>query len=184
MEEKPKKYIYYEELQRKNGTRYNSILENNESLSDYSSYAPSCNKLFHVFEYCFITKKDSILDIGCGRGFVLLVCALFPFHKIGGVEISKPDFDACKEIIKNYRNIDIYHQDILDFDFWQNYNFFYFYNPFSHATFAKILVKLPEKCTIIYKNIHEEEKIMLESERFSLKKIIEGEDRPYFIFIR
>lgn len=184
MEEKQIKYIYYEELEKKKGERYDFIIKNNQLLTDYSTYAPSCNKLFHVLQICNITNEDSILDIGCGRGVVLLICALFPFRKIGGVEICKQDFDICKENVKHNKNISIFYQDILEFVFWENYNFFYLYNPFSSSTFRKVVQKLPKTCTIIYKNIHDEEKEILKEAGFICEKIIEGEDRPYSIFIR
>lgn len=184
MEIKSKKYIYFEELEKKEGKRYDLILKNNESISDYSSYAPSCDLLIEVLANLSIQKEDAILDIGCGRGKVLLICSLFPFRKIGGVEISKPDFDICEVAIKNKENIFIYNQNILDFELWGDYNLFYLYNPFSHSTFQKILYKFPKQCTIIYKNIPDEIKTMLVEKGFICGKIFEGEDRPYFIFTR
>jgi len=77
-----KKYIFLNELENKNGNRYNEIINNNYNLNNYSTHSPSCTGLYNVLEYLKITDNDSIIDIGSGKGWALTLFNLFPFKKI------------------------------------------------------------------------------------------------------
>ena len=64
---------------------------------------------------------------------------LFPFKKILGLEISKKDYEICKNNFNllNINNIELQNIDINDFTNYSNYNYFYFYNPFNSKLFEK-----------------------------------------------
>jgi len=183
-----KNYIYYNEIINKNGDRYNYLLNNNISLDNFSSHSPSCLNLYNVFDSLNITDNDSILDIGSGKGFALFIFTLFKFKKIGGVEINKIDYDICKENINKLGltdKISIINSDILEFNNFDDYNYFYFFNPFNEEIFSKIIEtisNLGNSSTIIYKNIHEKDIEILERHHFFLYKIIKGEERDYYVY--
>ncbi len=169
-----KKYIYYNELVNKNGNRYNNIKEN---LDEYDTYSCSPNTIFDVLSNLNITNNDSILDIGAGRGFVMVLSYLLPFKLIGGVEISKSDVDIMKnnfgELELDLEKIKIYDYDILKFDEYYKYNYFYFYNPFGEEIFEEIIknIKLNSKNPkIIYLNIHDNHEKKLIENNFILEK--------------
>lgn len=182
-----KKYIFYNEKQDKTGNRYNSIIDNNEQLSDYSTYSPSCIKLYDLFTKLNISSNDSIIDIGSGRGYCLSIFNLFNFHKICGLEISSEDVDICKENLKNLNinNIELMNDDVLNFNNYSEYNYFYFYNPFDKFMFEQILKKIIQNnnnSILIYKNIHKEEIDILNKNNYTLSFQEEGLDRDYYIF--
>ena len=184
-----KDYIYYSEIANKKGDRYNYILNNNIDINNFSSHSPSCSNLYNVLETLEINDNDSILDIGSGKGYALFIFTLFNFKKIGGVEINKIDYDICQENINKLElnnKISIINSDILEFNNFSDYNYFYFYNPFNEEIFNKIIEiisKLNNSPIIIYKNIHEKDIKILEKNNFNLSKIIKGEERDYYIYI-
>ena len=184
-----KDYIYYNEIANKEGIRYNYIVNNNIDINNFSSHSPSCSNLYNVLETLGINENDSILDIGSGKGFALFIFTLFNFKKIGGVEINKIDYDICQENINKLElnnKISIINSDILEFNNFSDYNYFYFYNPFNEEIFNKIIQiisKLNNSPIIIYKNIHEKDIKILEKNNFKLNKIIKGKERNYFIYI-
>ena len=180
-----KKYIYYNELVNKNGSRYDYIQNNNLNINEYSSYAPSCNQLLEVMKKMNISADDSIIDIGCGRGFALSLFSLFPFKKISGIEISVEDIQICKhnlhDILKLH-NTEIITGDILNFNDYKLYNMFYMYNPFSADIFNVVVSNINVGSFIICKNIHEKEMDILKQHNYSLVFEHIGEERNYVIF--
>lgn len=180
------KYIYYDELNNKTGTRYDSIINNNLNLDEYSNYSPSCKYLFNVIEQLNITENDSIVDMGCGWGYVLTILNLFPFNKISGIEISKSDIQICNNNLHelNITNINTINDDVCNFTEYNHYNYYYFYNPFSVEIFEAIIKKINQNSYIIYLNIHDNEHKQLINNSFSFVKKYDGEDRDYSIYIK
>lgn len=180
-----KKYIFYNELENKNGNRYENIIKNNYDLNNYSTHSPSCIGLIDVLEYLEITDNDSIIDIGSGKGWALTLFNLFPFKKITGIELSKIDNNICINNLNllNIKNIEIINHDALLFNDYDDYNYLYFYNPFGADIFENIIKKIKNINTkVIYNNIHDEEKNILNKYNFILIKEIKGVLRNYFIY--
>ena len=86
------------------------------------------------------TKNDVILDIGSGDGLNLLYFnKKFNFKKIIGVEIDRNVYKLCKynlNLIKS-KKIELYNQDILNFNIPNDVTFFYLFNPFEQNYFFK-----------------------------------------------
>ena len=103
----------------------------NESLSTKGS--PSCNKyLTQLLDSLNITPNDAILDIGCAKGAAIRCMTKFAFSRIDGVEISSVLSDIA---VKNFERlkdprVEIKNIDAGIFQSYQNYDFFYLYNPF------------------------------------------------------
>lgn len=168
-----KKYIFYNELENKIGNRYNEAKNN---ITIYDTYSCSPDTIENILNSLNINNTDSILDIGSGRGFFMILCYMFPFKKIGGIEISKRDSDISLNNFNllniNMDRINIINDDVLNFNNYDEYNYFYFYNPFGAEIFEKILLKISKikNANILYLNIHNEEKNIIEKYNFKLHK--------------
>lgn len=182
-----KSYIFYNEILEKNGKKYNSIIEKNEDFNDYSTHSPSCYKLYNVLNKLKITNSDSIIDIGSGRGFALSIMNLFPFKKVAGVEISKKDYDICMDNFKalDINNVNVKNININDFNDYDNFNYFYFFQPFNGEFFEGVIKNITKKGSIvIYKNLHDFEKSILDKYKFTFVLEEEGNERNYFVFTK
>lgn len=180
------KYIYFEEKENKKGKRYDYLITNNIDVSKYSNHSPSCSKLYDLLKKINITNDDKIIDVGSGKGYALAIMNLFKFSKIAGVEIDKKLIDVCYNnfTILKINNIEIYHKDATLFEGYLEYNYFYFYNPFSLDSFSRIIDIISNKknITIIFKNIAAEYQKLLETKKFVKIAEEEGEERNYLLF--
>lgn len=102
-------------------------------------YTPSPN---HIKKYCSrlsITEKDSIMDLGCGKGYAMYLMSRYPFSKIRGIEKSTMLAQIAGE---NMRKIDVARFDVYSIDATKmledmavkkdvdSTNYFYIYNSF------------------------------------------------------
>ena len=107
-----------------------------------SKCSPSGNKyLKKAFSNLKITNQDSILDIGCGKGSAIRVLLKFNFNKVDGIELSEY---LAKKAINNFKKLNnfkpkIFQQNALEFKEYNNYNYFYLYNPFPRSVFSELL---------------------------------------------
>ena len=184
-----KKYIYYDDLINKRG-RY---LEIEPDISLYDTYSPSCDVLTNIMNeinnnYHCISIHDSILDVGCGHGFCLNLFMDFKFGKIHGIEINNNDYNICLnnlDIIKSYlRDIQINNISAQEFEKFDDYNFYYFYNPFNSIIFENFIKNIKINDTyIIYYNIHDEDINILKKYNFKFLFSTMGKiNRKYYIY--
>lgn len=143
---------------------------------DYVRYQASViisNKLLRTLP---ITENDSILDIGCGKGKMVNYFDELGFGKSDGLEFSEELVQCARNNMRLLdKNNHIIHGDATGFDRYNNYNYFYFYNPFGEETMRLVIQKIEESCrknprrvTIIYFNplCHEQ---IIESSYFHLQ---------------
>src|SRR5262245_21589821 len=85
----------------------------------------------HCQEYDFV-------DIGCGKGRVLLIASGFAFRSICGIELSRPAFEIAEKNIQAYRcadqkcfNIHVRNVDARCFDPKIENTVYYFFEPFD-----------------------------------------------------
>jgi SAM-dependent methyltransferase len=125
-----------------------------------SKCSPSGNKyLVKCFSDFKITKEDSILDIGCGKGSAIRALSSFNFYKIDGLEISEYLANIARanfKILKDNKP-NIFNCNALKFNDYNNYNYLYLYNPFPPSVFEGFLIILNsqinnKKLFIIYNN--------------------------------
>ena len=125
-----------------------------------SKASPSGNKyLKYLLNDIIISENDSIIDIGCAKGSALKYFARFKFNKVHGIELSKPLVKICNNNFKVLKidKVKAFNSSALDFKKYENYNFFYLYNPFPEIVMKKLIQTLKEqindkKITIIYNN--------------------------------
>jgi 16S rRNA A1518/A1519 N6-dimethyltransferase RsmA/KsgA/DIM1 with predicted DNA glycosylase/AP lyase activity len=108
-----------------------------------------------------ISSKDSIMDIGCGKGSAMRVMLKFPFSHVDGIELSEDIAKIAKrnfEKLREYRST-IYIGDASEFTNFDLYNIVYFYNPFPSSVMVKVINELKEsihrndrELVIIYNN--------------------------------
>ena len=150
---------------KKYGVDFDSILTPTElgfAKEDGYSYEPSYD-MHNVISFLNIDSKDTIIDLGCGKGWAMYQFSSLPFARIDGVDLSKTLIDIAESNIKKLFNNDprfhFYHCDVRDFDRLDEYNYVYMFNPFPGRVFVTVLDNLieslqrkPRKFTIIYQN--------------------------------
>lgn len=114
------------------------------------------------------SEKDSILDVGCGKGRMLVFFKKYPFAKVDGLEYSNELIEIAKSNMSKL-NLDcrIYQGDAKEWDKYGNYIVFYLFNPFNGSTMEGLINKLIEsyrinnrKITVIYFNPREDAMFM------------------------
>lgn len=114
-----------------------------------------------VLETLNITPEDAVIDFGSGKGGALITLSKFPFSKITGIELSPELVAVAKKNLKGLgsKNIDMIVGDATDFTDLDEYNYFYFFNPFPSRIMSAVinnisasLTQKPRKAMIIYFN--------------------------------
>jgi len=98
---------------------------------------------------CAGLKDFTFIDLGSGKGRVLLMAADYPFRRIIGVEFMPELHRAAQKNIAGYsydrqrrQLIESVCTDARDFQFPPEPLVAYLFNPFSEATFAQVLENL------------------------------------------
>jgi SAM-dependent methyltransferase len=93
----------------------------------------------------------TFVDIGSGKGRMLLVAAEYPFRKILGIEFAAELNDRAARNIASYRHrrqrcreIESLRMDAVDFRFPDGNLVLYFFNPFGPATMQRLLDRLEQ----------------------------------------
>lgn len=105
-------------------------------------------------------KGHSVLDIGCGKGLVMLFFNRLSFDRVSGIEY---DEKLCRLAEKNLKNtsglVNVYQADAADFSGYKDYDTFYLYNPFDETILEKCTEQImttfhacPRKLTVFYCN--------------------------------
>ena len=124
----------------------------------------SCPKSFlkDIFSRLSIDSQSSFLDVGCGKGFVLVCAAKMPFGKIEGIDIVSEFVEVAQ------KNLSILHLDdrirvtVGDatlFDRYGEFDHIFLYNPFPAEIMSGFIHRLlesldksPRGLTVIYAN--------------------------------
>ncbi len=142
-----------------------STWESNEEIgidpSCGNQYQPSTDGLKKVLKKLPVTKDDTIIDIGCGKGKAMHIMSHFPFKTIKGIDLSERLCQIAKE---NFRLLHLEKCDVLQSDAtkycgYDDCNFFYIFNSFPEDVFSEVFRKLiaslkkyPRKIHLIYLN--------------------------------
>ncbi|MBS6397784.1 MAG: class I SAM-dependent methyltransferase [Clostridiales bacterium] len=126
-----------------------------------NKYQPASDRLVNVLRHFPINAQDRILDIGCGKGKAMYLMSRLPFGVIRGYDIS----DSLVEIAnENFHALDLEQceavvGDALDFNEYDQFNYFFMFNPFPQKIFGVVMKNLmeslkryPRKCVLIYLN--------------------------------
>ena len=119
----------------------------NEVVTHCNGYAATRVRHFKRLMKLIEFPPDSVfVDIGCGKGRILVMASEYSFKRVVGVEICK---DLCKTARANIRqlearsgkklNIQIIESDIQNFQMQDDENVFYLFNPFDSYLRARFL---------------------------------------------
>ena len=118
------------------------------TLANNSRYSPTPVRTIRqaIAAAAIDHREVSFVDLGCGKGRVLLVAAEYPFKQIIGVEFSS---DLCETARRNITRcpkdstahgaIEVRCEDARDFEVPDDAGFFYFYEPFTVAVAEVVL---------------------------------------------
>jgi hypothetical protein len=123
---------------KKNASRY-------EAVSFYM-----LEQLFAAFRK--ISAQTSIIDLGCGKGRMMMVAPHFGFTDIAGIDFAK---ELCEQAIINMKNKEkqfpaikwkVIHQNAEDYDIGPDDCVFFMFNPFDEPVLKIFLRKLDISC--------------------------------------
>lgn len=99
--------------------------------------------------HCIPQEEDAILDYGCGKGGAMLSFLDYGFRRVGGIEYEPQIYEVLCENIHKIEEVkertELFYGDAgklkepLD-----QYNWFYFYNPFDEVILEKCIKNLVE----------------------------------------
>ncbi len=89
------------------------------------------------------------VDLGCGKGKILLLAASHGFRRVVGVEISPRLCEIANENIRRYRakvgadlDIEVLLANVLDYAVGPEDSVFYFFRPFDLSIMESVLSKI------------------------------------------
>jgi SAM-dependent methyltransferase len=105
------------------------------------------------------------IDLGSGKGRVLLLASTFPFKKVIGIEFSpelvctaQDNIRKCEERMK-CQDVEVLCMDAVDYEFPAEKTVLYLYNPFDEVVGERVvnklrlsLVEFPRDLYVIYYN--------------------------------
>lgn len=98
----------------------------------------------------------TFVDVGSGKGRMLLMAADYPFRRIEGIEFRKDLHDTAVENIRQYRRfkakaacspIECINMDATSYDFPDGNLVLYLFNPFNEEVMQKMLNRLEASLT-------------------------------------
>jgi SAM-dependent methyltransferase len=109
-------------------------------------------------------RTFSLVDLGCGKGRVLLVASDYPFERIVGVEISPALCEVARANVVRYqprsrrcRAVDVQNVDATAFEFPPTDLLLHLYHPFDPSLTSEVLSRLeqsvqarPRKVVVAY----------------------------------
>jgi 16S rRNA A1518/A1519 N6-dimethyltransferase RsmA/KsgA/DIM1 with predicted DNA glycosylase/AP lyase activity len=124
--------------------RDKSLLKSSGGVLHGYSVTPTnhIKKIFSVFN---ITKNDSFLDIGCGKGLVLTTAAQHPYKEVAGLDIDERLIQIATKnmnILKLTDRVQLFAKNATDFEKYGVYNHYLFSNPFDASIMKIVLEKI------------------------------------------
>ncbi len=95
-----------------------------------------------------VSRSDTFVDFGCGKGRVVYLAARYPFGKVIGVEISEQLSAIARSNLARNRgrleckNVEIVTSDALDFDIPDSMTVAYFFSPFPRPIFEGVVDRI------------------------------------------
>lgn len=100
----------------------------------------------HIISYLDVSECDSLLDIGCGKGFAMHLFSALPFCRIDGIESNGGLVHIARENLEKLHPGDsrfhVFEADARDFMHYGNYDVLYLFNPFDDVIIDIICRKL------------------------------------------
>jgi trans-aconitate methyltransferase len=141
-----------------------TLIENWKGNHDY---APTSMSSFRKFIDALNLEPDTdvFVDLGCGKGRVLVMAAQYPFKRIEGVEISATLADQARRNIakacgpRECHTIEIWNGSAHLYPLPSDASVIYVFNPFHGAVLERVLEMIhqslilnPRRIRVIYNN--------------------------------
>ena len=105
------------------------------------------NDLVTMFDEISMEPEDTLVDFGCGLGRVLFYCNSRHYCRTVGIENNARVYDRLLTNAASYQSKFLDQEERMQFlnveaeayEIGDEDNYFYFFNPFSSATFKKVL---------------------------------------------
>ena len=118
--------------------KLNFQITNKTEGVEYGTIAPYF--IQKILELVKFDTSDIFVDLGCGKGRVLLIASKFNIKKVIGIEFSPELYLIAQNNIGNCSSnnhfntekINIIQKDVLEYVFNHHETVFYLYNPFSN----------------------------------------------------
>lgn len=120
-----------------------------EAQDNYYSRTDT-STLKQIKRYLHLTNTDALLDIGCGKGYVLYYFSKLGIRKLSGIEKYQ---NYCNIAYKNLRILKIDAKanviccDAIQFMHYDEYNIYFMFNPFREETADIILKRIVNSIT-------------------------------------
>ncbi len=92
----------------------------------------------------------TFIDIGCGKGRVLLIASELPFCKIIGLEFAPSLAETARQNLRHYRglqrckDIEVITGDATEYEFPSGSQVLYFYSPFSPTVLDRVVRRVED----------------------------------------
>jgi hypothetical protein len=97
----------------------------------------------------FITSDSVLVDLGCGKGRVLLIASEFGFKEVRGLEYAHELCEIAKMNCSNFKSktgirteYRIIECDVTNYLIKTDENFFYLFNPFDEEILKKVICNI------------------------------------------
>jgi SAM-dependent methyltransferase len=120
-----------------------------------------------------VRPTDVFVDLGSGKGRVVMLAARYPFAKVIGVELSEQLTEIARSNLANARGrrrakqVELVASDVLEYEIPADATVIYMYNPFRGAIFETVIRRLidsvdrnPRTVRLIYLNPKEHDRLM------------------------
>ena len=133
-------------------------------------------------------EDKCFIDIGCGKGYAVTKAAQQGFKIAGGVEYTTNLYNiCCNNLRKKGISVDyIYNMDAKEFNHYDDYDVFFFNNPFDETIMEPVAEKIfkshiEKDCVLYFLNPHLKPRTdAIEKAGFKLKKQILDNNEWYF----
>lgn len=107
-------------------------------------------KLFNAFRK--ISDRNAIIDLGCGKGRMMMVAPHFGFRDITGIDFAK---EVCEQARTNMNKKKkqfpqikwkVLNQNVEDYEIEPKDSVFFMFNPFNYSVLKNFLKKLDISC--------------------------------------
>lgn len=118
-----------------------------------NDYSPSPDWIVSILNNR-IKGNESIMDLGCGKGYAMFLMSKYSFKNIYGIELSKSLYEIAKLNIQKLKDdrLFVWNKDATsldsDDDLWSKLGecqYIYIYNSFPHGVMKKIVELLEKK---------------------------------------
>ena len=121
-----------------------------ENIERGERYQPThALPLRNLFRKLQIPRGKIIVDLGSGKGKVLLVAAEYGFKEARGVDFSRGLCEIAKKNILSFKkkymgvtNFKVIQSDVTDYPIHDDEDIFYLFNPFDDIILAKVLTNM------------------------------------------